>query len=60
MRRKDQNRQSDEDVEVAYLTLSEDWLIYSGQLLGMRMLLKAVIYPSFQRTDEGLRKRKTL
>lgn len=34
------------EVEVAYLTLSEDWLIYSEQLLSIKMLLKAVVYLS--------------
>lgn len=28
------------DVEVAYLTLSEDWLIYSEQLLGIKCVCR--------------------
>lgn len=44
-------------VEVAYHTLSEDWLIYSEQLLSIKMLLQAVSYLSILRATKGLRER---
>ena len=44
------------EVEVAYLTLSEDWLIYSEQLLSIKMLLMAVVYLSIPTTGwQGLK-----
>lgn len=43
---------------MAYLTLSGDQLIYSGQLLGREMLLETDVYLPILRAGDGLRKRK--
>ena len=47
-------------MEVAYLTLSGDQLIYSGQLLGREMLLETDVYLPILRAGDGLRKRKIM